>query len=256
VYDVDGDLYFSVTSDPSFGAVSGLDREAMLKVFAERGGDPDRPGKRDPLDCLLWMRQRPGEPGWETDLGTGRPGWHIECSAIAMTHLGPNFDLQGGGSDLAFPHHEMSAGEAQVALRGTPFAKAYAHAGMVGLHGEKMSKSRRNLVLVSRLRDHGEDPRAIRLALLSQHYRTDWDWTDEILAQGRDRLARWTEAITWGGPDARDVVTEVRARLADDLDAPGALAVVDAWAESDGPVVDDSAEAVAAVVQDSLGVTL
>lgn len=256
VYEVDDDLYFSVASDPAFGTLSGLDREQMTAVFAERGGDPDRSGKRDPLDCLVWMRQRPGEPGWETDLGTGRPGWHVECSAIATAHLGADFDVQGGGSDLVFPHHEMSASEAQVAYPGTSFARMYAHAGMVGLDGEKMSKSRGNLVLVSRLRDHGEDPRAIRLALLSQHYRDDWEWTDGLLAAARERLSRWSEAMVFGGPDAREVVATVRARLADDLDAPGALAAVDAWVDSAAPVVDGAAAAVAAVVQDSLGVTL
>jgi L-cysteine:1D-myo-inositol 2-amino-2-deoxy-alpha-D-glucopyranoside ligase len=256
VYEVDGDLYYSVTADPAFGAVSGLDRDAMLAAFAERGGDPDRPGKRDPLDCLVWMQQRPGEPGWESDLGTGRPGWHVECAAISLNFLGQTFDLQGGGSDLVFPHHEMSAGEAQVAYPGVPFAKAYAHAGMVGYHGEKMSKSKGNLVLVSRLRDHGEDPRAIRLALLSHHYRSNWEWTDDVLAAGRDRLARWSEAVAWGGPDADAVVTAVRAHLANDLDTPAALAAVDAWAASDEPQVDGSAQLVAAVVQDSLGITL
>jgi L-cysteine:1D-myo-inositol 2-amino-2-deoxy-alpha-D-glucopyranoside ligase len=256
VYEVDGDLYFSVTADPSFGSVSGLDRDTMTAIFGERGGDPDRPGKRDPLDCVLWVRARPGEPSWDTDLGQGRPGWHIECAAIAVEHLGLTFDLQGGGSDLAFPHHEMSAGEAQVANPGHPFATAYAHAGMVGLHGEKMSKSLGNLVLVSRLREHGEDPRAIRLALLSQHYRSDWDWTDDIMHAGRHRLRRWAEAVEWGGPDATKTAQEVRSRMADDLDAPGALEAVDAWVESDGDVVEGAAELIAAVVQDSLGVTL
>lgn len=256
VYAVDDDLYFSVHADPDFGSVSGLERGEMLAAFAERGGDPDRPGKRDPLDCLLWQRERPGEPAWDTALGRGRPGWHIECAAIARHHLGSAFDLQGGGSDLVFPHHEMSAGEAQVADPESPFAKAYAHAGMVGLHGEKMSKSKGNLVLVSRLRDHGEDPRAIRLTLLGQHYRTDWEWTDELLAAGRERLRRWSEAIAWGGPDATSVVHELRARLADDLDAPGALKAVDAWVDSGGPVVEGAAELLAAAVQDSLGVTL
>jgi L-cysteine:1D-myo-inositol 2-amino-2-deoxy-alpha-D-glucopyranoside ligase len=256
VYEVDGDLYYSVTADPAFGEVSGLDRQEMLEIVAERGGDPERPGKRDPLDCLLWQQQRPGEPAWETDLGTGRPGWHVECAAIALNYLGPAFDIQGGGSDLVFPHHEMSAGEAQVAYPGTTFAKAYAHAGMVGYHGQKMSKSLGNIVLVSRLRDHGEDPRAIRLALLSQHYRSDWDWTDEVLAGGRERLARWSEAIAWGGPDPSPIVEGIRARMADDLDAPGALKVVDAWIDSNAPVVEGASEVVAAVVQDSLGVTL
>ena len=157
-YDVDGDLYFSVTADPSFGEVSGWTATQMLAIFAERGGDPDRPGKKDPLDCLLWQAERPGEPAWDSPFGRGRPGWHVECSAIARDHLGAAIDVQGGGSDLVFPHHEMSASEAQVAEPGTPFARAYVHAGMVGLDGEKMSKSKGNLVLVSRLREHGTRP--------------------------------------------------------------------------------------------------
>jgi L-cysteine:1D-myo-inositol 2-amino-2-deoxy-alpha-D-glucopyranoside ligase len=256
VYEVDGDLYFSVSADADFGSVSRLDREQMIALFAERGGDPERPGKRDPLDCLVWMRQRPGEPGWDSDLGVGRPGWHVECAAIAHHYLSAPLDVQGGGSDLVFPHHEMSASEAQVAYPGDRFARRYAHAGMVGLSGKKMSKSLGNLVLVSRLRDHGEDPRAIRLALLSQHYRTDWDWSDSLLAEARKRLARWSEAIAFGGPDASSTIAEVRDRLADDLDAPGALAAVDAWVDSSGPTADGAAELLAEVIQDSLGVTL
>ena len=127
-------------------------REEMLHVFPERGGDPDRPGKRDPLDALLWRAERPGEPAWDSPFGRGRPGWHIECSAIAMEHLGPGFDVQGGGSDLVFPHHEMSAGHTQAGRPGTAFAQAYVHAGMVGYDGGKMSKSQGNLVFVSSLR--------------------------------------------------------------------------------------------------------
>jgi L-cysteine:1D-myo-inositol 2-amino-2-deoxy-alpha-D-glucopyranoside ligase len=256
VYDVDGDLYFSVTADPRFGEVSGLDREAMLKVFAERGGDPDRPGKRDPLDCLLWQVERPGEPAWDSPLGRGRPGWHIECAAIAHDNLGNDFDIQGGGSDLVFPHHEMSAGEAQVAFPGHDFAKAYAHGGMVGYQGSKMSKSLGNLVLVSALRTSGVDPRAIRLTMLSHHYRSDWEWLDDGLTAAQTRLKTWQEAVRSGGPDADATVREVLARMADDLDAPGALAAIDAWAESSDSTVAGSGELIAAVVESSLGVRI
>jgi L-cysteine:1D-myo-inositol 2-amino-2-deoxy-alpha-D-glucopyranoside ligase len=256
VYDVDGDLYFSVAADPTFGGVSGLGREAMLEIFAERGGDPDRAGKRDPLDCLLWKSERPGEPTWDSALGRGRPGWHSECAAIALQELGPNLDIQGGGSDLVFPHHEMSASQAQVVEDGTPFAKAYAHAGMVGLDGHKMSKSRGNLVLVSRLRDEGVDPRAIRLTLLAQHYRSDWEWTDALLGDGQERLKRWSEAIATGGPDATRTVELVRTAMANDLDAPTALTAVDAWAASAGAPVEGAAALVAALVESSLGVSL
>ncbi len=195
VYDVDGDLYFSVEMDPAFGEVSGLDRAAMLEIFPERGGDPARPGKRDPLDCLLWQGKREGEPSWDTHLGPGRPGWHVECAAIAIHHLGRTFDVQGGGSDLAFPHHEMSASEGHLAFPGERYAKLSVHAGMVGYDGHKMSKSRGNLVLVSALRAEGVDPRAIRMALLSQHYRSDWGVDPDLLEAGERRLAVWSRAV-------------------------------------------------------------
>jgi L-cysteine:1D-myo-inositol 2-amino-2-deoxy-alpha-D-glucopyranoside ligase len=231
VYDVDGDLYFDVHSDPRFGTVSGLDEQEMLAIFPERGGDPDRPGKKHPLDCLLWQAERPGEPAWDSDLGPGRPGWHIECSSIALRYLGDGFDVQGGGSDLAFPHHEMSAAHAQAAFDDLTFARAYVHAGMVGYEGAKMSKSRGNLVLVSRLREAGTDPIAIRLALLAHHYRSDWEWTDADLTAAEARLASWRQAATGTSYDAATaLVAEVRSALADDLDAPRALGAVDAWA--------------------------
>jgi L-cysteine:1D-myo-inositol 2-amino-2-deoxy-alpha-D-glucopyranoside ligase len=258
VYDVDDDLYFTVTADPAFGEVSGLDRAAMLEIFPERGGDPERPGKRDPLDCLLWQGKREGEPSWDTNLGPGRPGWHIECAAIAMHYLGLTFDVQGGGSDLAFPHHEMSAGEGHVAFPGERYAKLSVHAGMVGYDGHKMSKSRGNLVLVSSLRAEGVDPRAIRLALLLQHYRSDWEWTPGLLEKAQRRLAAWTDAVRRGGGDPTDVALAVRRAMAQDLDAPAALAAVDAWAAH--PTTDRGAprdaEVVAAVVEESLGISL
>ena len=148
-YRVDVDWYFSVAADPHYGSVSQLDREEQVRLFAERGGDPDRPGKRDPLDSLLWRAARPGEPAWESEFGPGRPGWHVECAAIALQYLGLGFDIQAGGSDLIFPHHEMCASQAQVAIGDWPFARMYAHAGMVGFDGHKMSKSLGNLVFVS-----------------------------------------------------------------------------------------------------------
>jgi L-cysteine:1D-myo-inositol 2-amino-2-deoxy-alpha-D-glucopyranoside ligase len=230
IYRVEDDLYFSVTADPAFGEVSGLDREAMLRIFPERGGDPDRPGKKDPLDCLVWRAERPGEPSWESPFGPGRPGWHIECTSMAMKFLGPAFDVQAGGSDLVFPHHEMSAGHSQVAEPDVPFAKAYAHAGMVAYDGEKMSKSKGNLVFVSALRNSDVDPMAIRLVLLRHHYRSDWEWTDALLWEAVDTVALWRRALALGaGAPAAPVVEEVLAALADDLDAPRALAAVDRW---------------------------
>ena len=229
-YDVDGDVYFDLSADHRFGDVANLGREQMLRIFAERGGDPERVGKRDALDCLLWQQQRPDEPAWETPLGHGRPGWHIECTAIALRYLGMGFDVQGGGSDLAFPHHEMGASEAHVIAGDWPYARAYVHAGMVGLDGEKMSKSRGNLVFVSTLRRSGVDPMAIRLALLGHHYRGDWEWTAADLATAQERLATWRRAVAaQTGPDAAVVVRQLREALTDDLDTPRALRVVDQW---------------------------
>src|SRR6516225_7695084 len=201
LYDLDGDTYFTRSADPSFGAVSGLDAATMTELFAERGGDPGRPGKKAPLDALVWLAARPGEPAWPSGLGLGRPGWHVECAAIATEYLGVTFDVQAGGTDLIFPHHEMSASHARVALGdqarpGEPvFARRYLHAGMVRLDGEKMSKSLGNLVFVSALVADGVDPMAVRLAILAHHYRGDWDWTADRLAAAQDRLARWRAAV-------------------------------------------------------------
>ena len=229
-YTVDDDVYFSVAAAPRFGEVSNLSREEMLPIFGERGGDPERPGKRDPLDWLLWRAERPGEPSWPSAHGQGRPGWHVECTAIALDNLGAGFDVAGGGSDLIFPHHECGAAEGQVATGAWPFAKSYTHAGMVALDGEKMSKSKGNLVFVSKLRvDH--DPMAIRLVLLAHHYRTDWEYTPDQLRAAEARLGAWRAAVALAdGPAAEGLLAEVRERMSDDLDAPGALAAIDAWA--------------------------
>jgi L-cysteine:1D-myo-inositol 2-amino-2-deoxy-alpha-D-glucopyranoside ligase len=226
------DIYFDLSTEPGFGAVSSWTREQMLEVFADRGGDPDREGKRDPLDPLLWRAHRAGEPSWPGgEIGEGRPGWHIECTSIALDYLGMSFDVQGGGTDLVFPHHEMSAVQATGLTGESPFARAYVHQAMVGLDGEKMSKSKGNLVLVSALRRAGVDPMAIRLALLAHHYRTPWDWTDEVLAQAQERLATWRAAMSVNaGPSAEATMARVRECVSDDLDTPGALAAVDRWA--------------------------
>jgi L-cysteine:1D-myo-inositol 2-amino-2-deoxy-alpha-D-glucopyranoside ligase len=224
------DVYYAHDATGTFGAVSHYDEPTMRALFAERGGDPDRPGKRHPLDALLWRVARPGEPSWDGELGSGRPGWHVECSVIALNRLGMGFDVQGGGSDLIFPHHEFSAAHAEALTGQHPFARHYVHAGMIGLDGEKMSKSRGNLVFVSRLRGDGVDPVAVRLALLSAHYRTDRTWTEDLLDAGEDRLARWRSAVSLpAGPDAEDTVARLRTHLADDLDTPKALLAVDAW---------------------------
>jgi L-cysteine:1D-myo-inositol 2-amino-2-deoxy-alpha-D-glucopyranoside ligase len=250
LYDLEGDTYFARTADPDFGSVSNLDIPTMTELSAERGGDPARPGKKDALDPMVWLAERPGEPSWPSDVGPGRPGWHVECAAISTAYLGASFDVQAGGTDLVFPHHELSASHARVALggQGDPvFARRYAHSGMVRLDGEKMSKSRGNLVFVSKLRADGVDPMTIRLAILAHHYRSDWDWTDAGLAEAGARLARWRAAVSQAGAtgvpgaagggaagggavDGGTVLAGIRERLADDLDAPGAIAVVDDWA--------------------------
>lgn len=247
VYRVDEDLYFRVRHDSEFGSVSGFDTAAMLEVFADRGGDPERPGKDDPFDCLVWKAEVAGEPAWDSPFGRGRPGWHIECAAIALEHLGANFDIQGGGSDLAFPHHEMSAAQGRVGT-GEEFAKSYVHSGMVAFHGEKMSKSKGNLELVSRLRDRGADPMAIRLAILAQHYRSDWEWVDTSLTHGQDRLERWRVAVARpaAGP-AQATVDEIRAALSDDLDTARALRAIDAWAQAPGSDADAPGHLAAAI---------
>ncbi|MGI5249391.1 cysteine--1-D-myo-inosityl 2-amino-2-deoxy-alpha-D-glucopyranoside ligase [Actinacidiphila glaucinigra] len=260
-YELDGDIYFHVGSDPHFGGVSHLDAAAMRALSAERGGDPDRPGKKNPVDPILWLAAREGEPSWDGgSLGRGRPGWHIECVAIALDHLGMGFDVQGGGSDLAFPHHEMGASHAQVLTGEFPMAKAYVHAGMVALHGEKMSKSKGNLVFVSQLRSDGVDAAAIRLSLLAHHYREDWEWTDAVLSDAVARLARWRAAVSRpDGPPADALVEEIREALADDLDAPAALAAVDRWAarqETEGGTDTGAPGLVSRAVDALLGVAL
>ena len=250
-YDVDGDLYFSVAGAEHFGAVSGLDRQQMRALFAERGGDPDRPGKKDPLDALLWRAARPGEPSWDSPLGPGRPGWHVECAAIALNRLGATLDVQGGGSDLVFPHHEHSAIEAEAATGVWPFARAYVHAGLVGLEGEKMSKSRGNLVFVSRLLADGVDPRALRLALLAGHYRADREWSPAALDAGIARVAAWSAGVARPtGPAGEELLSAVRRALSADLDTPAALAAVDAWCAAEGS--DVAAPALVRDVVDAL----
>jgi L-cysteine:1D-myo-inositol 2-amino-2-deoxy-alpha-D-glucopyranoside ligase len=261
-YRLDADVYATTTGSGHFGYESRYSVEHMLALAAERGGDPDRPGKRDPLDAMLWRGRREGEPCWESVVGPGRPGWHVECSVIALSRLGMGIDVQGGGSDLRFPHHEHSAAHAEAMTGQWPFARHYCHAGMIGLDGEKMSKSRGNLVFVSKLRGAGVDPMAIRLALLDGHYRADREWTGGRLPLAERRLARWREAVALGGgPDSTEVRQRLRERLADDLDTVAAIAAVDRWADSALEQPGDRIEAgagaaVAQAVDALLGVKL
>ncbi len=230
-YFVDDDLYFSIAAAARFGEVGSFSYEKMVELAAGMGGDPDRPGKKDPLDPLLWLAQRPGEPGWDSPFGRGRPGWHVECAAIAVEHLGDTIDVQGGGTDLVFPHHECGAAHAEVATGAWPFARSYVHAAMVAYAGEKMSKSLGNLVFISKLREAGNDPSAIRLALLAHRYRDAWEWSDAEMTGASERLARWRDAVSRAsGPSAEALLARVRERLADDLDTPAALLAVDRWA--------------------------
>jgi len=253
------DLYFDVnrpTEAWTLGDESRLDRETMLALSAERGGDPDRAGKRDPLDPLLWRAARAGEPSWDGAVGPGRPGWHIECSVIAGDRLGLPISVQGGGSDLVFPHHEMSAGHA-AALAHQPLAAAFVHTGMIAYQGEKISKSLGNLVTVRGLLDDGADPRAIRLALLSHKYSDDWEWFDTELTSATTRLATWdawaSGADAGHADDAAEVAARVRARVADDLDTPGAVAAVDTAIAGGTAVTPDLVDLVDALLGIRLG---
>lgn len=255
------DVYADLAADPAFGSVAGLDDATMRTLSAERGGDPDRPGKRSPLDPLLWRAERAGEPAWDAPgLGRGRPGWHVECAVIAADGLGVPFDVQGGGSDLVFPHHECSASHLRLLDDGDA-ARVHVHTGMVGYDGHKMSKSRGNLVLVSRLLADGVEPMAVRLAVLAHRYRDDWEWTDAVLAAAQERVVTWRRALSGnGGPDAAPVLAGVRAAVADDLDTPRALAVVDAWARDalagGAPVHEGAPGVVARTVDALLGVRM
>ena len=235
IYPVDEDLYFKVHKDADFGTRSHLSQDEMLKIFSERGGDPARVGKKDPLDCLVWMSQRPNEPGWDSPFGIGRPGWHIECTAIAIKYLRPDsnesslIDIQGGGSDLIFPHHEMCAAQAQV-LSGKPLASTYVHAGMIGLDGEKMSKSKGNLVFVSKLLAAGTDPMAIRWALMKSHYRTDRMWTDDLLVEAETEIVALRSALRSEKVAATsDLIEQIVECLADDLDTSAVIAAINTW---------------------------
>jgi L-cysteine:1D-myo-inositol 2-amino-2-deoxy-alpha-D-glucopyranoside ligase len=251
-----GDVYFSISAAPDFGYESNLSRDEMLVLSAERGGDPERSGKRDQLDPLLWRGARDGEPAWNGgDLGPGRPGWHIECATIALGLLGDTIDVQGGGNDLLYPHHECSAAHAETLTGARPFAGHYVHAGMIGLDGEKMSKSKGNLVFVSRLRADGVDMMAVRLGLLSGHYRSDREWTDDVLKAGEERLAHWrAAAASPAGPSGDGLLGAVRESLADDLNTPETLAVLDAWADAalSGAGDDPTAPALMARTVDAL----
>ncbi|MDN5685439.1 MAG: cysteine--1-D-myo-inosityl 2-amino-2-deoxy-alpha-D-glucopyranoside ligase [Brachybacterium sp.] len=251
------DWYLDLSIDGALGDVSGWDEQQMLEVFAERGGDPEREGKRGTFDPLVWRAERAGEPAWDADaLGRGRPGWHVECVSIAEDALGLPFDVQAGGSDLVFPHHDLGAAHAIGTGRG--FAAVYTHSGMVGYEGEKMSKSLGNLVFVHRLVRDGVDPMVIRLVLMAHHYRSDWAWTDQELERAGTRLASYRAAAERGGHHP-GTVAALRSALREDLDTPSALTVLDAWAAAPGqrPDGEDDGPGDVASATDALfGLTL
>ena len=233
---VSGDrVLFDVTTFPAFGKLSGYDPEQMTALAAERGGAPDDPRQRNPLDFVLWQASAAGEPSWPSPFGPGRPGWHIECSAMGHAALGVTMDIHGGGGDLIFPHHECEIAQSE-SISGAPLARYWVHAGLVSYQGHKMSKSLGNLVFISDLRSR-IDPRAIRLALMAHHYRAEWEWFDSEGLAGQRDLDTLVEAV--GGAHQHDerahvssgLVADVQAVLDDDLDAPAARdALLDAAA--------------------------
>lgn len=252
------DIYASIKATSHFGYESNYSREEMEEFFAERGGDPTRPGKKDPLDALLWRAHRKGEPSWEAPFGAGRPGWHIECSAIANNRLGTPFAVQGGGSDLIFPHHEFSAAHAEAAEDQPRMAEHYVHTGMIALDGVKMSKSLGNLVFVHKLTEAGHEPSAIRLGVFAGHYRKPRNWSDEVLATAEKRLASWREALEHAQlEETIAMVQELRKHLANDLDTPAALAAVDSWAKAQtGEGTEEAADLARTAIDALLGVQL
>jgi L-cysteine:1D-myo-inositol 2-amino-2-deoxy-alpha-D-glucopyranoside ligase len=221
-----GTAYFDVSSFPRYGELSHYSEEQMLRLARARGGNPDDPHRRAPLDFVLWQPSLADEPAWKAPFGVGRPGWHIECSAMAMHEHGPTLDLHGGGTDLIFPHHECEIAQSE-ALTGQPFVKHWLHSAMVNYEGEKMSKSLGNLVFVSDLLKTA-DPRAIRLALTRHHYRHGFEWFDTDLDEGTALLHRLLAAAErTTGPDPRPFAQHVRDALDDDLDTPRALDALD-----------------------------
>jgi L-cysteine:1D-myo-inositol 2-amino-2-deoxy-alpha-D-glucopyranoside ligase len=265
-YEVGGTLFFDVTTFPSFGELSGLDAAEQRELLAERGGDPDDTRKRHPLDFVVWQRSEPGEPAWDSPWGPGRPGWHLECSAMSRRYLGTTLDLHGGGADLVYPHHESERAQSEAANR-VLFVRRWLHTGIVRYQGEKMSKSLGNLVFPRDLvRDH--EPAAIRLTLLGHHYRSAWEFDAEELKLASERLDGWRRAAGSPGPDPSGAARSggpggpagqpggapspapqpVDAALARDLDTVAALAAVDELAGSGDGAAVTAAAAVLGVI--------
>jgi L-cysteine:1D-myo-inositol 2-amino-2-deoxy-alpha-D-glucopyranoside ligase len=263
IYPLEEDLYFSVRTDEKFGTRAHLSQDEMLKLSAERGGDPSRFGKHDPLDALVWLHEKPGEPSWPSEFGNGRPGWHIECAAIALAYLPVAhddtflIDIQGGGSDLLFPHHEMSAAQAGI-LKGKEYSRIYIHAGLIGLDGEKMSKSRGNLVFLSKLISEGADPLAVRLALMSEHYSLDRMWSDDHLLSATQLLDRLRLLLS--RPEVAPtsiVVQNIINALSMNLDTPQAIKILETWCrDTESGVSGGSAGELSRAIDSLLGIAI
>ena len=256
-YTVDGTTFFDVTTFSDFGQISGYDEPTMISFANERGANTEDERLRNPLDFILWQKSEEGEPSWDSPFGPGRPGWHIECSAMAMSELGPTIDLHGGGDDLIFPHHECETAQS-VAANNSPFARHWMHIGMVAYEGEKMSKSLGNLVFVRDLRT-GHDPRAIRLALLSNHYRAGFEWFDSDIDKGEAMLERMIEAASCpSGPDSETLLSQVREAIDDDLNLPKACEIIDDFAVKmiEGSGNDSDAKTALTKAAELLGVNL
>ena len=262
-YEVGSDIYYRVHSDSEFGERSHYSQEKMLEIFAERGGDPQKPGKEDPLDALVWLSQRDGEPGWPSPFGPGRPGWHIECCAIALHYLDPDskdeyaIDIQGGGSDLIFPHHEMSAAQSR-SINNQKFARSYVHAGMIGLDGEKMSKSLGNLVFVSKLISAGINPASIRWALMGHQYSSDLMWSDSLIQKASIDIERLQLNLARMEVAPTDlVIQEILDALSKNLDTPRVLASITTWMdETEAGVTGGVAGELSRALDTLLGITL
>jgi L-cysteine:1D-myo-inositol 2-amino-2-deoxy-alpha-D-glucopyranoside ligase len=238
-YQSGGSVYFDVTTFDRFGDLSHLDAAAMLVLAADNGGNPGDPNKRNPLDFVLWQPSLADEPSWESRWGPGRPGWHIECSALALRELGETVDVHGGGRDLVFPHHECETAQSE-SVTGRPFVRHWLHVGLVGLDGTKMSKSLGNLVFVGDLLERWQAV-AIRTALLAHHYREDWEWTADDMPMAAARLEAWRKGSGQSGLSLGDegddpALDAVRRALDDDLDTPAALAALDDLASRGLPV--------------------
>ena len=219
-----GDVYLEVRKLSSYLTLS---RQKLDDL--QPAADADETYKKDPRDFALWKAAKPGDPSWPTPWGPGRPGWHLECSAMAHSYLGEAFDIHGGGLDLIFPHHEMSAAQGEI-LEGREFASHYVHAGMIALDGVKMSKSLGNLVFVSKLVAAGTDPMAIRWALMESHYSTDRSWSSELLASSEDWILRLRRALSMMETARTDsVIKDLISAQSDNLDTQKSLAILKAW---------------------------